>query len=203
MTDRFSSLALCFHLLIRRCNWIYCLAFGLPVLAVAVSAWPVRHLQSNLTEIRVATTRARQTLETDTLRPPAETRTVAQDRIGAFYEHLGERRHMEQQVKTLFAVAAKVPLALHRAEYRFGTNQEGGFHTYQITLPVKGTYEEILRFCDLTLLAITFASLDEINFKRESIAASTLDANLRFTLYLVDAAQDAIASVRVPEDVAR
>lgn len=110
---------------------------------------------------------------------------------------------MEQQVKTLFAVAAKVPLALHRAEYRFGTNQEGGFHTYQITLPVKGTYEEILRFCDLTLLAIPFASLDEISFKRESIAASTLDANLRFTLYLVDAAQDAIASVRVPEDVAR
>ncbi|MGZ3158645.1 MAG: hypothetical protein ACXU7H_06145, partial [Burkholderiaceae bacterium] len=53
--------------------------------------------------------------------------------------------------------------------------------------PVKGQYQAIRKFCEQTLLAIPFASLDEINFKRDEITNSTLEAKLHFTLYLSDA----------------
>jgi len=45
----------------------------------------------------------------------------------------------------------------------------------------------VRRFCERVLLTIPFASLDEITFKREAVGNGSLDARLRFTLYLTDA----------------
>ena len=85
---------------------------------------------------------------------------------------------------TLFAVAAKNGLSLNQAEYKFAANQAGMFHTYSIALPVKGQYASIRAFCEQVLLAIPFASLDQIEFKREAINSPLLEAKIRFTLYL-------------------
>jgi hypothetical protein len=101
-----------------------------------------------------------------------------------FHQALGETRYAEQQVKTLFAIAAKVGLVLSQGEYKAGFDRNGRFHSYQILLPVKGSYSVIRQFCQQTLLAIPFASLDEITFKRDNIANPTLEAKLHLTLFL-------------------
>lgn len=112
--------------------------------------------------------------------PPAS----ADDNLALFYATLGERRDAEQQVKTLFALAAKTGLVLSQGEYQGAFEQNGRFHTYQVTLPVKGAYGAIWRFAMLALRAIPFASLDEISFRRESIGEPAVEARLRLTLYL-------------------
>jgi hypothetical protein len=127
---------------------------------------------------------ARQTLRTARTSVPPPVHSVDEERIAQFYGSLGENGYAEQQIKTLFAIAAKAGLALNQADYRPGTNAAGRYQTYQIVLPVRGPYRAIREFCEQTLLAIPFASLDQIDFRRDTIGSTTLETRLRFTLYL-------------------
>jgi hypothetical protein len=111
----------------------------------------------------------------------------ANENLALFYATLGEQRHAEQQVGTLFDLAAKAGLTLDRGEYKFAHDRASGVTTYQIALPVKGPYRNIWQFVLAALAAVPFAALDEVSFRRDTIADPAVDARLRFTLYLKDA----------------
>jgi hypothetical protein len=111
--------------------------------------------------------------------------------LALFYDTLGERRYAEQQVKTLFALAQKAGLVLSQGEYKSAYDQNGRFHTYQVNLPVRGSYGAIWQFAMQALRAIPFASLDEISFRRDTIGAPAVEARVRLTLYLADQAPGA------------
>lgn len=115
----------------------------------------------------------------------------ADDNLALFYATLGERRYAEQQLKTLFALAAKTGLVLSQGEYQGAFEQNGHFHTYRVNLPVKGNYGAIWQFALLALRAIPFASLDDISFRRENIGEPAVEARVRLTLYLADPATEA------------
>lgn len=108
--------------------------------------------------------------------------------LALFYANLGQRRYAEQEVGRLFALAAKAGLSLQQGEYKFVYDKASRVHAYQVTLPVKGAYKAIWQFALEVLRAAPFASLDEISFKRESIADAAPEARLRLTFYLGDAA---------------
>lgn len=114
---------------------------------------------------------------------------TANDNLQLFYETLGEKRYAEQQVRTLFALADKAGLSLSQGEYKGAFERNARVHTYQVTLPVKGSYDKVLKFCMMALASIPFASLDEISFKRETIGDPAVEARLRLTLYLLDPPQ--------------
>lgn len=107
--------------------------------------------------------------------------------LAAFYDTLGEKRYAEQQVKVLFDLAAKSSLVLNQGEYKANYDKASRVSTYQIILPVKGSYQAIWQFAMQGLRAMPYASLDEVGFRRETIADPTVEARLRFTLYLKDA----------------
>jgi hypothetical protein len=109
------------------------------------------------------------------------------DELDAFYAALGPRRYAEQQVKTLFALAAKNGLSLSQGEYKTGYDRNARVFTYQVNLPVKGSYGAIWQFALGALRAIPFASLDDIGFRRDTIGDPSVEARLRLTLYLKDA----------------
>jgi hypothetical protein len=119
---------------------------------------------------------------------PAPMSAGPNQNLALFYDTLGERRYAEQQVKTLFALAAKSGLVLSQGEYKGAFEQNGRFHTYQVNLPVKGSYAAIWQFGTQALRAIPFASLDDISFRRDTIGAPTVEARLRLTLYLAEQA---------------
>ncbi|WP_426193636.1 hypothetical protein [Massilia sp. DWR3-1-1] len=104
--------------------------------------------------------------------------------LAQFQQVLGERRDVEQQVGTLFALAAKSGIVLNQGEYKSASVREGGFGTYQVNLPVRGSYGAIWQFAMAALRAIPFASLDDISFKRDSIGQPGVEARVRLTLYL-------------------
>lgn len=160
------------------------IACVLAVSAILAWAWAIPALRAGLESQKQAIAEARRALDAVAELPPEPPKTQAEERLALFYDNLGEKAYAEQQLKTLFAVAAKNNLALRQAEYKPAHDKNGGFHTYQIHLPVKGPYSAIRQFCEQVLLAIPFASLDEMAFKRESVGNPALEANLRFTLYL-------------------
>ena len=129
--------------------------------------------------------------------PPAAAAPLAPGpnaNLALFYDTLGARRHAEQQLKTLFALAAKSGLVLSQGEYKSGFEQNGRFHTYQVSLPVKGRYAAIWEFCMLALRAIPFASLDEISFRRATVGEPMVEARLRLTLYFADPLADPLVA---------
>ncbi|HEX8403565.1 MAG TPA: hypothetical protein VF670_03040, partial [Duganella sp.] len=110
----------------------------------------------------------------------------ANQNLADFYQVLGEKRYAEQQVKVLFDLAAKSNLVLSQGEYKAGYDKASRVSTYQIILPVKGPYQSIWQFAMQGLREMPFSSLDEIAFRRDTIADATVEARLRFTLYLKD-----------------
>ena len=117
---------------------------------------------------------------------PAPVPPQAPDNLAAFYGALGARGSAEQQVKTLFGLAARSGLVLRQGEYKPGYDRNAKVYTYQVNLPVKGSYAAIWQFAMAALRAIPFASLDEITFHRDAIGDATVDARLKLTLYLRD-----------------
>lgn len=115
----------------------------------------------------------------------------ANQNLAAFYDVLGERRYAEQQVKVLFGLAAKSGLTLNQGEYKYAYDKASGVSSYQILLPVKGPYQAIWQFTLQTLRAMPFAALDEISFRRDAIGDTAVEARIRLTLYLRDAAPGA------------
>lgn len=108
----------------------------------------------------------------------------ANENLAHFYATLGEKRHAEQQVKQLFDIAAKTGLALEQGDYKFSADKASGVAAYQVTLPVKGAYQNIWQFSLQALSSIPFAALDDIAFRRETISEPVVEARVRFTLYL-------------------
>jgi hypothetical protein len=166
---------------------VACAALLLCVLAAGALAWlaPQRALQARTHQValRLAAT------------PPAPPRApvaTPNENLARFYATLGEKRYAEQQVDTLFALAAKNGIVLSQGEYRSAYDSQARVHTYQVTLPLKGSYGAIWQFGLQTLAALPFAALDDISFKRETIGEAQVEARLRLTLYLADQAPGAI-----------
>jgi hypothetical protein len=77
---------------------------------------------------------------------------------------------------------------LRQGEYKAAYDRDARIHTYQVSLPVKGSYRAVWQFAMLALRAIPFASLDELSFRRDAIGQADVEARLRLTLYLSGAA---------------
>lgn len=112
----------------------------------------------------------------------------ANENLALFNDTLGEKRYAEQHVKVLFGLAAKAGLSLNQGEYKPGYDKASRVSSYQITLPVKGSYQAIWQFALAALRELPFAALDDIGFRRENIGDAQVEARVRFTLYLKDGA---------------
>lgn len=156
-----------------------CAALAACLIGVVVLAWLLPQQERLARGHQTALARAHQP---PVLEVPAP--VLANQNLTQFYATLGERRYAEQQVRTLFALAAKSGLSLSQGEYQSALDANAVLTTYQITLPVKGSYRAIWQFGLAALRAMPFASLDEISFKREAIGEASVEARLRFTLYL-------------------
>jgi hypothetical protein len=175
------------HLALRRLGWGNVAAILLMLVALAASLGPVLYARHALAAQQRTLDHARMQLRTlDRKEGSVPMLSTNDERLAAFYAALGQYRYAEQQVKTLFAIATKTGLTLDQAEYRSAADKQGRFYTYQVNFPVKGSYPAIRRFCEQVLLAVPFASLDQMSFKRDAIGANVVEAKLHVTLYLDD-----------------
>ena len=165
-------------------GWSAAIAAMLWIVGGASLLWFVPHLRAQEELQQRAMLRMQKSLRAGGNAVPAVPPSLAEERMTKFYDALGEKHYAEQQIKTLFAIAEKTGLALSQAEYKSVYDKNSNTHTYKIQLPLKGPYPAIRQFCELTLRAIPFASLDEMSFKRDAVGSPALEAKLRFTLYL-------------------
>ena len=170
------------QLRLRRLGAPACLAVAL--LALGAAAWIWAWQQRSVATRLEARPLPQPLLAVAALAPPV----TASENLARFYAALGQQRHAEQQVKQLFDLAAKNGLLLAQGEYKSGYDKASRVATWQVTLPLKGSYAAVWQFALQALRAMPFASLDELSFRREQIADTQLEARLRLTFYLADSA---------------
>lgn len=165
---------------------IKCLVCLLWCAGLVAWLWGLPALQRQENAVTVSLARAQEALQATAPADAGTSLPLPENRLAQFYAALGETAHAEEPLKRMFAIAAKSGLKLTLAEYRLTEDKAGHYQSYQIVLPVKGSYAAIRQFCEQALLAIPFASLDEVGFKRDAIASPILEAKVRLTLYLTD-----------------
>lgn len=123
---------------------------------------------------------------TNTAGEVVRTRMTRQDRVENFHTFFPQQKHALSWMSVLYKAAEKENLHLAHGEYR-PTGQPGKQPAQlQILLPVTGNYGQIRRFISSALAEIPFLALDEIDFQRGTAGGSSIEAKIRFTMYLRD-----------------
>lgn len=110
--------------------------------------------------------------------------TVQVEDFRAFFQG----RDLEGQLKALHEAGAAAGVAVKRIEYRMLDDQRARLRQYQIVMPVTSSYPDIRKFVSIALAKVPAMSLDHIGFQRKRVGDATVDAELRFTLFLADPA---------------
>jgi Tfp pilus assembly protein PilO len=175
-------------LVLQRAGWMPVLAAWLIVATLALETAGQFRLQS----ARDAHARKGVELRALAAQALAETEPVKsqiEQRLDAFRSVLCEHSDMHRLVAMVFSQAAQHGITLAQAQYKLDFDKAGGFYTYQLTLPLQGSYPRLRRFVDATLYEARCAALEEVQFRREGIGTPHTEARLRFVLYLKEASR--------------
>lgn len=183
------KLAVRVRIAVMRLGTISCISTLLFILGGAAWVWLAfsTHAQHDQQERMVL--QAQQELHAAPVVNDIKQGSSAEKNMRNFYAALGNSSDPELHIKAIFAIAEATTLQLDKGEYKWEFDKNSMTYRYQILLPVKGAYGAIRKFCDMTLQTMPFVSLDELSFKRESIAENALDATLHFTIFLRDDAR--------------
>jgi hypothetical protein len=104
--------------------------------------------------------------------------------LAEFYAALAQPTSVPDLLRKLHRAARDQGLTLDQAEYRPVPDPDGGLTRYQILLPAKGTYPEVRRFLVQAGSEIPGLAVDGINFQRQQIGDTALEAQIKLTLFL-------------------
>ena len=186
MTSRiglYIALVLC-----RRSPTVWILCALLLVSAIAAALLPSRQRALEAARLELNTLRA--------AGPVAATKggaSVSEERFRRFQNVLGTRDDTEKHVAKLLAIAHETRVPIVKAEYRRAYNESGRYYSYQVTLPFRGGYEPVRRFCEEVLRVLPFASIDAVVFSRHAASATELESKVIVTFFLSDTAAPATA----------
>lgn len=101
-----------------------------------------------------------------------------------FYGHFPALSTLPDWLERVYSAAEKNGVALEIGEYRLVQEKNWKLTRYQVTLPVKGSYQQIRGFIAQVLTDVPASALEEIGFRRDTVGSDRIDARLRLTLYL-------------------
>ena len=176
---------------LRRLQALEVVAAVLCGLSLLAWTWVLPHLQARVLTHQSLLEAQRMTLVRLAVVQPVPVASKSRNNLDAFRMVLGDRREVDRYLASIFDVARRHQLALVKGEYKLDFNTATRTYVYQVLLPVVGTYASVRRFCDQVLVQAPFASLDEISYRRESVAAGVIEARLHFSLHLADRTAEA------------
>ena len=111
-------LALQARLAMARFGWVNSISCIMLALALTGGLWGLSYLNAETKAPIRALHQAQQSLQTEENNPVDTARSLPEERLAAYYDVLGDKRYIEQQVKAMFAIANKTGLQLSQGEYK-------------------------------------------------------------------------------------
>lgn len=166
---------------------------GLALLAAAVGAhWVLVHDAREEavalgTEVQHLRARRLAQAGTEPVVAPAQALERFQARFPA-------RAALAENLGAIERLAREHRVALSSGEYRLFDEAAPGLARYELRLPLKGAWRDVVRLIAAVLNGLPHASLDELAIKRESRAAGAVEAQVRLSLHLRAATEPAAAA---------
>jgi hypothetical protein len=174
------------QLLAQRSSWLLWLAALLVLGAAALAAFGTARVDEALEDRNNELQRLLKIAATPVKTESAPDLPLIDRRFEQFRSVLDDKAEMHRLVSLMFTTAEKHAITLAQAQYKLDFDKAGAFYTYQVTLPVRGTYPRLRHFVDATLQAVPSAALEDVDFKRDGIGMAATEARLRFVFYLKD-----------------
>ena len=111
-------------------------------------------------------------------------REAPAEQLAAFYRFFPDGHSEADWLEKIYQVAQEQGLSLDQGDYRPLREKTGKLTRYQVTLPVTGPYPQIRKFLAAVLSEVPIASLDSVDFSRQKIGDGSVEAKIRFSLYL-------------------
>jgi Tfp pilus assembly protein PilO len=156
------------------------LGLGLLVLVAVSYVSILRPQQMRLERLRAEAAQ----LKERSAQPMAQAAQTPADRVAAFYGAFPGSNLLPDLLDRIFAAAQGEGVRLDYGEYKVAKDGRAALTLYQVTFPVKGTYPQVRKFVAAALADVPSLSLESIKFERKKVGESTLDAKVRFVVYL-------------------
>jgi hypothetical protein len=108
------------------------------------------------------------------------------DQLKIFYESFPNINTAPDALARIHKEALVNGVVLDQGEYSLVRNEGDRMVRYGVILPIKGDYIHIRKFLSQTLADMHYVSLDSVEFQRQKISDTTLDAQVKMTFFLVD-----------------
>jgi hypothetical protein len=106
-----------------------------------------------------------------------------QRELARFFAALPQEKDVTDTLAVIYDVAQKAGLRVQHAEYHVD-NSNSSELCYQMNFPMQGEYPRIRAFLSRVLADNPALALDHISFRRDHIGDTTMNADVRFTLFL-------------------
>jgi hypothetical protein len=161
----------------RRFGWLGWLI--LASLLIAILAWGVEQRQAK------ALIEAKEKLTQHRPAPTVVTNPVQPnniEHIHAFDTFLLPHNEIPSAIEELLRLAGAQNLVALKGEYRPTIEPQGQFMRYRMLIPVKGEAQAIRHFMQAAMLAQKALALESIQFKRDRIDSTQIEAKINWVL---------------------
>lgn len=152
---------------------------GLLVFLAAFYFSAVRPEQARLGELHQVLSQAQQRKAQAVARPQSSA-----EKLASFYAAFPGNAQLPDLLGKVFLSAKNQGLRLEQGDYRVIGGAQSALTQFQMTLPVRGSYPQIRKFVDAALEDVPTLSLDSIQFERQKVGDTTVEAKVRLVVYL-------------------
>lgn len=163
----------------RRFGWPLWVGVGLALAALwcGYQAWALNAEASRLTAFRNGS---------PTVVPPRPSQPVTEDNLKNYYAALPHEEERFAVVKRILLAAEENGVVAQQVDYKLETDAQTKVTRYQMTLPMQGEFSRIQAFLVDVLNENRSVSIDSLNIKRESLERSEVDAQVQFSILMVN-----------------
>jgi Tfp pilus assembly protein PilO len=107
-----------------------------------------------------------------------------EEQLRVFYTSFPAANKVPDALKRIYRAAEKHELMLETAEYNWLQGGSERLLRYRISLPVKGSFKQVLGFMDAVLQDNSTLALENASFKRDKVDDAAIEAKLVFVVYV-------------------
>ena len=164
-------------------GWMGAVGVALVTFAVVLKLSAVSALDAELVDLKSEAESLHASYQIS-LKQPAGTRNGPADQLETFYEFFPAVGSLRESLLALYGAAEKHGITLELGNYKLIQEKGRRLARYQITLPVRGSYDQIRGFMAAVLNQVPSAAFEDIGLKRETIGSPALDASIRLSLFV-------------------
>jgi len=168
---------------LSRFGWAGIAGIGLWVMVATLFFTAVLPAQQRLDEARLSAASLQERIARAGRQLSAGERPAA-EQLAAFYRVFPDERSSPDWIGRIAATAQSCGLSIDQGNYKPTRDKVGKLIRLQMTLPLKGEYRQIRQFLVRTGVNVPIASLEQVQFERQKVGDSLVDAKISLVLYL-------------------